>query len=405
MSPRIDCLVGTRPEAIKLAPLVARLQSLEGAVRTRLIATGQHCEIVGRTLAEFGLEPTIWLSPEHGTVGSLNEGLARLLAVIDRHIATDRVDLMVAVGDTTSVLASAMAAHGRGIRFAHLEAGLRSGCRGAPFPEETYRTLVARLAEYHFAPTASAVENLEREGVDPATIHLVGNTVIDALKSVPSSGECERMAPTDRFILATAHRRENWGPALLDLAYGIRDFLETAPEYSVIVPMHPNPTVRHAWESALGEHARVRLVEPIGYREFVAIMKRCEFIITDSGGIQEEAPSLGKRLMVVRETTERPESIASHASQLVLPRRDLVAAAAQRIRAEIATNGVDQSPTRHYGDGRTAERITWILGRALGFATGADAPDLWDWPEEARRRRPITTKPRPKRESSRRLLR
>jgi UDP-N-acetylglucosamine 2-epimerase (non-hydrolysing) len=384
---RIDCVVGTRPEAIKLAPVVQRLRGTAISDGVRLVHTGQQRELARGILEEFGLRPDVELAGVHAGTVTLGSSLGRLVSELDGLWHSDRPDVVLAVGDTTSVLAAALAAHSQRIRFGHLEAGLRSGRRDAPYPEETYRVLVAQLADLHFAPTVLAERHLRAEGVDGRKIHLVGNPVVDAVREM-SDGGFESLpieVPTVRFGLMTLHRREHWGEPMAEVARGILAVVEREGDLSLVVPLHPNPQVRGVIGGELGNHERIKLIDPLGYRDFLRMMRASLFIVTDSGGVQEEAPVLGKRLVVVRASTERPEGVAAGVAWAVEPDREAVRRAVEGVIRDLRVVG---GGSRHapdcYGDGRASERIVAILGSLYGFSTGRVDPGLWEWPKRVR---------------------
>ncbi|MCX7889015.1 MAG: UDP-N-acetylglucosamine 2-epimerase (non-hydrolyzing) [Rhodobacteraceae bacterium] len=363
MTLRVLCVLGTRPEAIKMAPVIRTLRA-DPRFDVRVLATAQHREMLDQVLTTFGIVPDADLDvmrPGQG-LGALT---ARLVEGLDAAIAREAPDAVLAQGDTTSVLATALAAFYRGVPFGHVEAGLRTGDLSAPFPEELNRVLVAPMARWHFAPTEGAAAALLAEGIAPDRVHVTGNTVIDALLQAPAPADPAAAAPfAPRQILATLHRRENFGPPLARILEAIAGLLEEHPDCGVLLPVHPNPAVGPAIRDRLGGHPRVRLVAPLGYADFVAAMRASYLILTDSGGVQEEAPALGVPVLVLRETTERPEAVAAGVARLVGTRPAAIRAAAgsllrdPRARARMITG---RSP---YGDGRAAGRIAAILAAA-----------------------------------------
>ena len=375
MPKTIACVLGTRPEALKMAPVIRRLRAFGPSIRVRVLSTGQHRELLDRALADFELdtdEDLGLMCPGQGLAELTSRSLQGLDAWLDR----EGPDLVVAQGDTTTVFAASLACHYRKVPFAHVEAGLRSGDLGAPFPEEANRCLVARLADLHFAPTASARDNLLVEGIDPARIQVVGNTVIDALRLIPRRSPPDWIGPADRLLLMTAHRRENQGKALADACRAVRTLTRRDPGLRVVFPVHPNPIVRAIVDRELGGLDRVHLIGPVGYPEFVALMRASTAILSDSGGVQEEGLALGRPVLVLRESTERPEGLASGACRLVGtdPARIIAAATA------ILSGAVPMpEPARHYGDGHAAERIVGVLADHLGLRSR----DLPRWAEAA----------------------
>ena len=374
-------VVGTRPEAIKLAPLVLRLRGVAG-LRVRLVATGQHGELLAQALAEFDLRADLDLAlmrPDQ----TLADSTARALAALDQVIAAERPALVLAQGDTTTVLASALAAFYRRVPFGHVEAGLRTGDPDRPFPEEMNRVLAGQLAALHFAPTAQARANLIRAGIDPAAVHLTGNTGIDALRWVLDRLPA-RSAPADpaaRTILITAHRRENLGPPLESICLAVLDLVARRPDLRVRFPVHPNPAVRAQVEARLGGVDRVALVAPAGYREFVTLMRASFLILTDSGGVQEEGPALGVPILVLRDVTERPEAVAAGSVRLVGTDRATIVAAVDRLWDDPASYSAAATAVNPYGDGFAAERIARIVAARFGLSPPPPPRDFeMTWP-------------------------
>ncbi|MDB5351541.1 MAG: UDP-N-acetylglucosamine 2-epimerase [Planctomycetota bacterium] len=378
MTRTVACVVGTRPEAVKLAPIIARLRREGSRIACYVLATGQHRGLLDQALADFDLRPDRNLdlmSPGQ----SLAELTARALVGLTASLTELAPDLVLAVGDTTTVLAAALASHYLRIPFGHVEAGLRTGEPYRPFPEEKNRELAARLATIHFAPTAAARANLLREGIDPRSIHVTGNTVIDALHmTLRRVGVPPIDLPGSRFLLVTAHRRENWGQPMRNIAAALRDLVERDPTLGLVIPVHPNPEVRQPLFQALEGHPRVRLIEPMRYPEFVATMAASAAILTDSGGVQEEGPALGKSVLVLRPETERPEVLASGGARLVgTERADIVAAVESCLR--IAPGPFSPPGSSPYGDGLAAERIARAVAVLLNLDPdiSGEAPAPW----------------------------
>jgi UDP-N-acetylglucosamine 2-epimerase (non-hydrolysing) len=365
MRRRIVCVLGTRPEAVKMAPVVLRLREERRRFEVRVLATGQHRELLDRALADFGIVADADLGlmrPGQGLADLTARGLTTLSAAF----AQERPDVVLAVGDTTSVLCAGLACHYQRIAFGHIEAGLRTGHRFAPFPEEMNRVLAGRLASWHFAPTRRARHNLLREGVPAASIFVVGNPVIDALLMIAERDIPLPVAPaTERFLLVTAHRRENFGEPLEHICAALCELLRYRPDLSIVFPVHPNPSVRDIVADRLGNLDRVQLIAPVGYPEFVALMKASFLILTDSGGVQEEAPALGKPVLILRDATERPEAVAAGSALVVGTRRAAIVEAVLSLcdRPELqARLSRIRCP---FGDGRAAERIVRVLARHL----------------------------------------
>ena len=314
----IGVILGTRPEAIKLAPVIEQLGNFAD-IRTHLILTGQHREMVDRVMKLFDLKADYDLGimkPKQTLTGitcdSL-QGLAQIFAQI-------QPKLILVQGDTTTAFSAALAAFYHQIPVGHVEAGLRTDNLYNPYPEEANRRLISQIAQLHFAPTKLAVENLKKSGVT-GEIHHTGNTVIDTLLTVADKKpECQ-IANLDwkkyRVLLATVHRRENWGKPLEDILAGFQAILDRFPDTALLLPLHRNPTVREPIKAALGDRPRVFLTEPLDYSELVGAIARSHLLLTDSGGLQEEAPSLGKPVLVLRETTERPEAVEAGTAKLI----------------------------------------------------------------------------------------
>ena len=358
---RVLSIVGTRPEAIKMAPVIQALAG-DPAFESRVLATAQHRQMLDQVLALFGIVPDLDLDIMRPNQ-ALTALTARLLLALDQALGTEPPDLVLAQGDTTTVMTAALACFYRKIPFGHVEAGLRTGDLDNPFPEEMNRVLAGRLARWHFAPTASARDNLLREGVAPAAIHVTGNTVIDALLSVadrrPAIGV--PIDPAKRLILVTAHRRENFGEPLREICRAIRRLAETNPDVAVLYPVHPNPNVKGVAEELLGGCPGITLCPPLDYLPFVGAMQRAYLILSDSGGVQEEAPALGKPVLVLRRETERPEAVAAGVVKLVGPVYERIVAQAQRLLDDPGYYSSMARGVSPYGDGHAAGRIVAVL--------------------------------------------
>lgn len=357
----VMCVLGTRPEAIKMAPVINALKA-SGWARTIVVSTGQHREMLRQTLAIFDLVPDVDLdvmTPDQ----SLAQSMSRMLAGLDSVIGFHRPAVVVAQGDTSTVAAAAMTAFYRRVPFAHVEAGLRSGDIDNPFPEEFNRVAVGRVASLHFAPTEAARRNLLLEGAEPANVTVTGNTVIDALLEVSGRRDLPLPFPDNgrRLVLATLHRRENHGAPLQDICRALQRLHDALPDIEVVFPVHPNPAVREPVLLALGGLPRVRLLAPLPYDGLVSVLRRAVLVLTDSGGLQEEAPALGKPVLVCRLTTERPEAEAAGAARLVGTDADTVFAAAHMLLTEPDAYAAMARPMFPYGDGHAAARIAAIL--------------------------------------------
>lgn len=338
-------VVGTRPEAIKLAPVYHAL--VRAGVNCRVCMTGQHREMASEPLSLFGIEPVYKLNIEHRDQ-SLHLIAAGVLSGLYWVIANAQPDWIVVQGDTTSALAGAMAGFYSGIQVAHIEAGLRTGDRYAPYPEEANRRAITQFTNLHLAPTERARHNLEAEGISSG-VHVTGNTVVDALEILR-----ERVVPAEgRYILVTAHRRENHA-RVLQICSAVRRLAE---EMEIIFSVHPNPAVRAQVNEQLEGVHNVRLLDPVIYLDFLGLMAGATLILTDSGGIQEEAPSFGVPVVVLREVTERPEAIESGFAKLAGTDPERICETAHEM-LQIGQLGGRASP---FGDGRAAERIARIL--------------------------------------------
>jgi len=365
---RVLLIVGTRPEAIKLAPVVAECRKRPGAIRTRVCLTGQHDRLLAEAVEYFSLKPDVRLdtTPHEVATGPL---CARLIERIDELLARDPPDWVVVQGDTTSATAAALAAFYRRVRVVHVEAGLRTGNFDAPWPEELHRRVIALAAALHCAPTKRAVRALLDEGVPERNVHLTGNPVIDALletlrRERDRAGAWQAKYPTfgeRRVVLVTAHRRESFGRGLEDICRAVEKLAERFPDCRFVYPVHPNPEVHGPVHRLLAGRENVLLVPPVGYPEFVWLMDRAALVLTDSGGVQEEAPTLRTPLLVLRDVTERPEVVEAGAAELVGTSPERIVAAAERLLtdpAAYAARQIDQNP---YGDGRAAGRIVDLI--------------------------------------------
>jgi UDP-N-acetylglucosamine 2-epimerase (non-hydrolysing) len=362
---RILAVVGTRPEAIKMAPVIRALRS-EPWAEVRVLATAQHRQMLDQVLDAFAIVPDVDLdimAPNQ----TLPELTSRLLSRLDEVFARERPDAVLIQGDTTTVMTAAMAAFYRHIAVGHVEAGLRTGDLHNPFPEEMNRIVAGRLSRWHFAPTAGARDNLLREGFDPSSVHVTGNTVIDALLDVVQR---EVPLPVEvpegrRMLLVTAHRRENFGAPFREICEAVRDIADSHADVHVVYPVHPNPNVSGPAHEILSGHERITLCAPMDYLPFVAAMKRAHLILTDSGGVQEEAPALGKPVLVMRQETERPEAVEAGVVKLVGPVREAILAEASRLLDDPEAYARMAKGVSPYGDGRASGRIVDILRRDL----------------------------------------
>lgn len=349
-------IFGTRPEAVKMAPVIRELQRYPEQVRLRIAVTAQHREMLDQILRIFDIQPDFDLNIMQP--GQTLAGITtRALSGLDELLAREKPDLVLVQGDTATVFAGALAAFYQKIAVGHVEAGLRTDDKYDPFPEEMMRRLTGVIADLHFAPTEQSRNNLLRSGVPDERITVTGNTVIDALLSVAERIPDDEDHNGRRKILVTAHRRENWGEPLRHVCLALRDLVEAHPDVEVTYAMHRNPVVRETAVQTLGDLDRVSLIEPPDYEPFVGMMKRAALIITDSGGVQEEAPSLGKPVLVVRRTTERPEGVAAGTVKLVGTDRETIVEEASRLLNDPDAYNAMAQARNPYGDGQSAPRI------------------------------------------------
>lgn len=357
---KIICVVGTRPEAIKMAPVIQALKG-EPWAKVCVLATAQHRHMLDQVLDLFEIEPDVDLDvmrPDQ----ALTALAARLLVAVDGVLEVENPDAVLVQGDTTTIMTTALACFHRRVPVGHVEAGLRTGDLGNPFPEEANRAIAGRLAQWHFAPTESARRNLLREGVAAEAITVTGNTVIDALLSVAGRNprldfELER---DRRLVLITLHRRESFGRPIEEICRALQTLTVRNPEVRFLYPVHPNPNVERVVRRRLAA-GNVRLCPPLDYASFVAAMKRSHIIISDSGGVQEEAPALGKPVLVLRQETERPEAVDAGVVKLVGSDHDRIVEEAQRLLDDESAYLAMVRNVSPYGDGRSARRIVGVL--------------------------------------------
>ncbi len=359
------CTIGTRPEAIKMAPVIKAFQEVKWA-RCRVLLTGQHRDLVDPILEFFGIAPDIDLDIMRPGQ-SLAELTSRLLTAVHDVLASEQPEIVLAQGDTTTVLATALASFYQKVPFAHVEAGLRTHQLFAPFPEEANRVIAGRLSTLHFAPTARARENLLREGTDPQSVHVTGNTVIDALLMTAQRELAigVDLDPRKRLVLITAHRRDSFGQPIQQICKAVQELHDLFPDVEFLWPVHPNPAIRPVVERMMKRHERVILCAPLAYGPFVSAMKRATLILTDSGGVQEEAPALGKPVLVMRGESERPEAIECEVAKLVgHDRRAIVSETAKLLRGPVTDPSMARGASP-YGDGHAAQRIVSIVRNFL----------------------------------------
>lgn len=395
---RIAVIFGTRPEAIKMAPVVLALRRAPGVV-CQVCVTGQHRQMLDQVLEVFGLVPDADLNLMQPNQ-TLAELTARAVTALDVYLGREQPDLVLVQGDTTTVFCATLAAFYRGVRVGHVEAGLRTWDLRAPWPEEANRVLTTRLATLHFAPTEGARQNLLREGVSDHAITVTGNTVIDALllaldkvrahpPTIPELPEFLQPVTAGRsgvapLVLITGHRRENFGEAFENVCRALRDLAQSFPEVHWVYPVHLNPNVRGPVMEILGvspaspgpkgapadprlrsAHRNIHLIEPLSYLSFVGLMDRATLILTDSGGVQEEAPSLGKPVLVMRDTTERPEGVAAGTVRLVGADRQRIVTEVSRLLTEPSACAAMARKQNPYGDGHAAARIVAACTKLL----------------------------------------
>ncbi len=365
---QVCIILGTRPEAIKLAPVIQVFQKCSD-FESQVILTGQHREMVEQVMKLFDIKADYDLEIMQAQQ-SLNDITCRSLQGLEALFRQRRPDLVVVQGDTTTAFAAGLAAFYQKIPVGHVEAGLRTDDIFNPYPEEANRRLISQITQLHFAPTPWAVENLQRSGV-LGEIHLTGNTVIDALLNVAATQVNCDVPGLDwnsyRVLLATVHRRENWGEPLESIAAGFLQILDQFPDTALLLPLHRNPTVRIPLQQLLGNHQRIFLTEPLDYGQLVAAIGRSHLLLTDSGGLQEEAPSLGKPVLVLRDTTERPEAVTAGTAKLVGTESKNIFAAASELLSNKAAYEAMANAINPFGDGHAAERILEIVQKYLGL--------------------------------------
>ena len=370
---KILAIFGTRPEAIKMAPLVKELGRYPGQIQCRVAVTAQHREMLDQVLRLFAIEPEYDLGiMQPGQ--SLFDITGRALAGLEKVLAEEKPDLVLVHGDTTTTFVAALASYYLQIPVGHVEAGLRTGNKYSPYPEEINRRLTGALADTHFAPTALARDNLLREGVPEENIFVTGNTVIDALLSTVSDdylfAQPELNAidyPGSRVLLVTTHRRENLGEPMRHIYLALREIIESYSDVRIVFPVHKNPAVRHVVEAVLGGLERVHLTEPLDYQPFVNLMQKSHIVLTDSGGMQEEAPSLGKPVLVLRNTTERPEAVEAGTVLLVGTGREDVLRETRRLLDDPGHYHSMAGAVNPYGDGHASSRIAGFIQYKYGM--------------------------------------
>lgn len=369
MKQKILFIFGTRPEAIKMAPLIIEFQKHSGEFETHICVTAQHRQMLDQVLQVFDINPDYDLDlMEEGQ--SLLQLTARVFSGLEKIFSEVKPDWVLVQGDTSTVMAASVAAFYAGIKVGHVEAGLRSHDRYAPFPEEINRRIASVTADLHFAPTEAARRALLAEGIDDKMIHVTGNTVIDALlwvrekvrqKQPDIATRLKEKLGVKRMILVTGHRRESFGEGFEQICLALKDIAEQQKDTVIVYPVHLNPNVREPVNRILNGHDNILLIEPLSYTDFVWLMDRSYLILTDSGGVQEEAPSLGKPILVMRDVTERMEGIEAGTAKLVGTDRQKILSETSRLltdRTEYDRMGQANSP---YGDGKSSKKILDII--------------------------------------------
>ena len=360
---KLMTVFGTRPEAIKMCPLVLEMQKYPDFIESIVAVTAQHREMLDEVLQLFAIKPDYDLNIM--TAGqTLYDVTGRALAGLKDVLAEAQPDMVLVHGDTTTTFVGALASFYAQIPVGHVEAGLRTGNKFSPYPEEMNRKLTGAIADIHFAPTSTSKNNLLKENIDPAAIVVTGNTVIDALQTTvkadyrfTDSGLQKALAGGKRLILVTTHRRENLGEPMRHVYQALRKVLENHPDVEAIFPVHKNPKVREIVDEELGKLAQVHLIEPLDYEPFANLMAKVDIVLTDSGGIQEEAPALGKPVLVLRDTTERPEAVDAGTVKLVGTAYDDVLRETSLLLDDSKYYQSMAEAANPYGDGRACERI------------------------------------------------
>ena len=376
--PKIMTVYGTRPEAIKVAPVIKALEA-DDRFESVAVSTGQHKEMLEQVNTMFGITPKhdLGLMKPGQT---LNEIVSRAIAGLDEIIVAEEPDVIISQGDTSTAMAAALAGFHRGVQIVHLEAGLRTGNILSPFPEEANRKIIGQVAALHLAPTEGAMENLRREDVRSKDIVITGNTVIDALLEA-ATWDIEFSDPTlaeaansdKRFVVVTTHRRENLD-AMKEIGGAVQDLAKAYPDTIFALPLHLNPKVREAVLPEVEALENVIITDPLPYDQFTKLQNRAAIILTDSGGVQEEAPSLGKPVLVMRQNTERPEAVVAGTVKLVGTNRELIVAEAKLLLDDNAAYSAMANAVNPYGDGKGAQRSVAAIAELL--EVGKRLPDF-----------------------------
>lgn len=364
MNKTILCVLGTRPEAIKMAPVIHALRSRPDGFNVRVLNTAQHREMVDDMLRLFDIQPDFDLNlmTSNQTLSMITSGV---ITKMDEVLEQEQPDVLLAQGDTTTVLASSISAFYHRVAFGHVEAGLRSGSLEHPYPEEFNRRGVAITARYNFAPTVGAAQHLTGEGVDESTVFITGNTVIDALVYVLDQRKPTIPPPEQPYVLMTCHRRENWGAPMERIFAAVAEFATRHADLVVWYPVHPNPRVKDLATTVLGNLPNVQLTAPIDYASFLHALKGCRFALSDSGGVQEESSFLGKPCLIMREVTERPEAVSDGSCRLVgTDGRNILETMNRLVDDDEYYNELART-TDVFGTGHAAEKIVEILDKVI----------------------------------------
>lgn len=376
---KILTVYGTRPEAIKVAPVIEALEQ-DPRFTSVAVVSGQHREMLDQVNSLFGIEPSHDLNLMRPGQ-TLNSIVARAIAGLEEVLLAEQPDVVLVQGDTSTAMAAAIAAFNHGIRVVHLEAGLRTGSLDSPFPEEANRRLISQVASLHLAPTTSARDNLLREAIGPASIAVTGNTVIDALQlAIRWTTPCENpaaealLSSDAPLILATTHRRENLNGGIASIAGAIADIARDRPGVNVLMPLHRNPAVRDVVRPIVTELDNVLVTDPLSYGDFTRVMAASTLVLTDSGGVQEEAPSLGKPVLVLRENTERPEAVQAGTARLIGTDRERIVVDTLKLLDDPSAYAAMANATNPYGDGRASGRAVAAIASMVGL--GEREPDF-----------------------------
>ncbi len=375
---RVMISFGTRPEAIKIAPVIKELQRCRDKFHTIVVVTAQHRQMLDQVLNIFKIVPDYDLNIMTKRQ-SLSDLVIKTLRGLESLFKQEKPDMLLVQGDASSAFASALAGYYQQIPLGHIEAGLRTYDKYAPFPEEINRRCISAIADIHFAPTPRARENLIAEGIDPSRIYVTGNTVIDAVKQILSR---DRISPCHtkniRLLLVTLHRRESFGTPLKGICQALVTIVHRYPDVQMVIPVHPNPQVSKTINDMLGKEKQIRLIEPVEYPDFLALMKQAYLILTDSGGIQEEAPTLGKPVVILREKTERVEALEYGTAVLAGIEPEQIVKVTEFLLNNIKAYRQMVRRCAVFGDGKAAIRIRKILLKWLAsIDTGGNSSKLW----------------------------